>query len=78
MIGFVSFAQIEGLNYLETCYPMMKMETIFLIIVLSSINYWQLQQLDGNIVFLQMDLIEDVYMIIPLRLHSYDSSKCSK
>lgn len=63
-----SFTQTEGLDYLETFSPMVKMTTIGVLLSLAAINGWHLHQIDVNTTFLHGDSDEEVYIKPPLGL----------
>ncbi|KAH9745092.1 retrovirus-related pol polyprotein from transposon RE1 [Citrus sinensis] len=59
------FQQIEGVNYSETFSPVVKAATVRVVLSLAVMNQWQIRQVDVNNVFLNGDLIEEVYMSQP-------------
>jgi len=54
------------------------MTTIKVVLALTSIYNWKLQQLDVSNAYLCGEISEDVYMVIPPRLCSYPSNQCYK
>ena len=59
------FQQIERVNYFETFSPVVKVATVRVVLSLVVMNQWQIRQVDVNNVFLNGDLIEEVYMSQP-------------
>lgn len=55
----------EGLDYSETFSPVAKMVTVRSVVALASSYGWFLFQMDVHNVFLQSDLVEEVYIQVP-------------
>lgn len=64
-LAVTGYSQQEGLDYLETFYPMAKMVTVRSIMALASPCSSYVFQRDVHNAFLQGELLEDVYMQIP-------------
>lgn len=72
------FNQIEGLDYFDTYSPVAKLTTIRLLLAISSIHNWHLQQMDVHNAFLHGDLEEEVYMHLPPGLSSSNPNQVCK
>jgi Reverse transcriptase (RNA-dependent DNA polymerase) len=57
--------QTYGIDYHETFVPVIKMNTVQILLSVMVNNGWNLQQMDIKNVFLQRTLEEEVYIILP-------------
>ena len=59
------FQQVQGLDYTETCAPVIKFTTIRLLLAIVAHYDLELHQMDFVTAFLNGDLDEDIYMEQP-------------
>jgi Reverse transcriptase (RNA-dependent DNA polymerase) len=60
------YSQIYGIDYDKIFTPVTKMSIVMTLISLAANEGWKLHQLDVKNVFLHGDLLEEVYIEIPL------------
>ena len=59
------FSQVEGIDYNETFAPVIKMNSIYLILSLEALYNWEFHQMDFKSTFLHGDLQEEICMEQP-------------
>lgn len=70
------YNQKEGLDYQETFSPVVKMVTVRVVLALAAAHNWALHQMDVYNAFLQVDLLEEVYIQIPQGFPSQGEKVC--
>jgi hypothetical protein len=62
------YHQIDGIDYIETFSPVVKLGTIQMIINTALIQGWPIRQLNVKNAFLHGNITEDIYMEQPSRI----------
>ena len=63
------FSQIEGLDYNQIFSPVVRFETVCLILAMAALQNWTITGLDVRNAFLYGELDEDIYMEQPEGFH---------
>ncbi|CAN1315366.1 Retrovirus-related Pol polyprotein from transposon TNT 1-94 [Linum perenne] len=72
------FTQVYGIDFLDTFSPVVKMNTVKLLLAVAATKQWHLEQMDISNAFLHGDLEEEVYMDLPQGIHGIDRGKVCK
>ena len=59
------FAQVHGINYLDTYAPVTRLETIRFLFALAVEKDWEIRQINVNTTYLNGVLEEDIFMEAP-------------
>lgn len=59
------YSQKEGIDYEETFAPIAKLNTIRMLVTLTTKKHWMIHQLDVKFAFLNGELKEEVYLEKP-------------
>lgn len=59
------YTQVEGVDYIDTFFPVAKLTSVKLLLGLASAFVWSLTQMDVSNAFLHGDLDEEIYMSLP-------------
>jgi hypothetical protein len=58
-------AQIPGVDYTETFSPVVRYDTLRVLIALATIHNWEMDHVDAVVAFLQGDIEEEIFMELP-------------
>ena len=56
------FPQVQGVDYHENFAPVAKMDSIRLVLVISTSKHWEVHHMDVKSAFLHGDIHEEIYM----------------
>jgi ATP-binding cassette subfamily B (MDR/TAP) protein 1 len=72
------YSQIEGVDYNEIFSPVVKIQTVRLIVALAIVYSLEIEQIDISTAFLYGDLEEPNYMNMPEGFIEYDENRNAK
>lgn len=64
------YNQLYGVDFHDTFSPVAKITIVRCLLSIAAMSHWSLYQMDVTNVFLQGDLDEEIYMILPQGLRS--------
>ena len=59
------FSQVQGVDYHETFAPAAKMDSIRLVLTISTFKHWEVHHMDVKLAFMHGDIHEEIYMKYP-------------
>ena len=68
-----SYKQIEGLDYFDTYYPVMRINSIRMVLAITALRNLEVHQMDVKTTFLNGDLDEEIYLKQP---EGFSKKKC--
>ena len=68
------FSQIPGRDYVDTFSPVAKISSIRIILALSAVKDYELENMDVDTAFLQANVTEDIYIQQPFGYHKKDTN----
>ena len=55
-------SQVQGVDYHETFVPVAKMDSIRLVLTISTSKHWEVHNMDVKLEFMHEDIHEEIYM----------------
>ena len=56
------FSQVQGVDYHDTFAPVVKMDSIRLVLAILASKHWEVHDMDVKLAFLNGDIHEEIYM----------------